>query len=193
MLRGRTVGVNRHLDEVAEAGSARMTRRAAHTTASAAPLEDRIRTLAAPAPRLGSDGGWPRCPIVLMIAGSWSVPIRRSWLLQCGHARTSRPNARCIRAAHVQPRCELFSPRALLRPCGSRRRRGCRQELQRHEHQLPRPIVLDHRDGQPIKYFRRAWLTACKAAGTPHRIPHDFRRTAVRNLERALACPGRPP
>ena len=42
-----------------------------------------------------------------------------------------------------------------------------------------------HRDGQPIKYFRRAWLTACKAAGAPHRIPHDFRRTAVRNLERA--------
>jgi len=44
-----------------------------------------------------------------------------------------------------------------------------------------RSIIL----GQPIKYFRRAWLTACKAAGTPHRIPHDFRRTALRNLKRA--------
>ena len=42
-----------------------------------------------------------------------------------------------------------------------------------------------HRDGQPIKHYRRAWLTACTAAGAPHRIPHDFRRTAVRNLERA--------
>ena len=42
-----------------------------------------------------------------------------------------------------------------------------------------------HRDGQPIRYFRRAWLTACRAAGVPDRIPHDFRRTAVRNLERA--------
>jgi integrase len=42
-----------------------------------------------------------------------------------------------------------------------------------------------HRDGRPIKHFRRAWLTACKAAGVPQRIPHDFRRTAVRNLERA--------
>lgn len=41
------------------------------------------------------------------------------------------------------------------------------------------------RAGQPIRYFRRAWLTACKAAGGLHRIPHDFRRTAVRNLERA--------
>ena len=28
-------------------------------------------------------------------------------------------------------------------------------------------------------------LTACKAAKAPQRTPHDFRRTAVRNLERA--------
>ena len=42
-----------------------------------------------------------------------------------------------------------------------------------------------HRSGRPIKSFRRAWLTACKTAGIPDRIPHDFRRTAVRNLERA--------
>jgi len=33
--------------------------------------------------------------------------------------------------------------------------------------------------------FRRAWRLACIAAGLPNRIPHDFRRTAVRNLERA--------
>jgi len=38
---------------------------------------------------------------------------------------------------------------------------------------------------RPIKSFRRAWLTACTAAGLSGRIPHDFRRTAVRNLERA--------
>lgn len=44
---------------------------------------------------------------------------------------------------------------------------------------------LFHRDGRPIKNYRRAWLTACKKAGVPGRIPHDFRRTAVRNLERA--------
>jgi integrase len=29
------------------------------------------------------------------------------------------------------------------------------------------------------------WKAACKAAGVPGRILHDFRRTAVRNLERA--------
>jgi len=44
---------------------------------------------------------------------------------------------------------------------------------------------LLHRDGQPIKAFRRTWLTACRKAGVPGRLPHDFRRTAVRNLERA--------
>jgi integrase len=54
-----------------------------------------------------------------------------------------------------------------------------------------------HRAGRPIKYFRRAWLTACRKAGFAQlvseiprvikalRVPHDFRRTAVRNLERA--------
>jgi len=56
---------------------------------------------------------------------------------------------------------------------------------------------LFHRNGKPIKSFRRAWLTACLKAGFAQvvserpqkieafRIPHDFRRTAIRNLERA--------
>jgi hypothetical protein len=42
-----------------------------------------------------------------------------------------------------------------------------------------------HRTGRPIKSFRRAWLTACQRAGLTGRIPHDFRHTAVRILERA--------
>jgi integrase len=44
---------------------------------------------------------------------------------------------------------------------------------------------LFHHDGKPIRVFRRAWVTACSQAGLPGKIPHDFRRTAVRNLERA--------
>ncbi len=46
-------------------------------------------------------------------------------------------------------------------------------------------VSVFHRDGKPIRGFRRAWVTACKKAGVPNRIPHDLRRTAVRNLERA--------
>jgi integrase len=56
-----------------------------------------------------------------------------------------------------------------------------------------------HHDGAPIHYFRRAWRSACRRAATDRegklsrvvrpdlleRIPHDFRRTAVRNLVRA--------
>ena len=59
---------------------------------------------------------------------------------------------------------------------------------------------LFHRDGEAIKQFRRSWVSACVKAGlgvrvtdsegrlvkaVAHCIPHDFRRTAVRNLERA--------
>ena len=38
--------------------------------------------------------------------------------------------------------------------------------------------------GRPIKSGRKAWITACRAAGQPGRRPHDFRRTAARNLTR---------
>ncbi len=42
-----------------------------------------------------------------------------------------------------------------------------------------------HHLGRPIKSFRRSWVAACTKVGIPGRIPHDFRRTAVRNFERA--------
>jgi integrase len=42
-----------------------------------------------------------------------------------------------------------------------------------------------HRQGSRIKDFRDAWRTASARARLEGRIPHDLRRTAVRNLERA--------
>jgi len=38
---------------------------------------------------------------------------------------------------------------------------------------------------EPIRALAKAWKNACIGAGCPGRIPHDLRRTAVRNLVRA--------
>ena len=65
-------------------------------------------------------------------------------------------------------------------------------------------FVFFHKDGRRIRDFRQPWRKACNQAGlatvdevgktktgkpilkiSPLRIPHDFRRTAVRNLVRA--------
>jgi hypothetical protein len=35
-----------------------------------------------------------------------------------------------------------------------------------------------------IRRFEKAWQDACRLAGCPGRIPHDFRRTAIRNMVR---------
>jgi integrase len=47
------------------------------------------------------------------------------------------------------------------------------------------PQVWCWPDGRPIKTVRGSWNKAREKAGCPARIPHDFRRTAVRDLERA--------
>jgi integrase len=47
------------------------------------------------------------------------------------------------------------------------------------------PWVFFLPDGGRIGDFRKAWASACTLAGIPGRLLHDFRRTAVRNLERA--------
>ena len=63
---------------------------------------------------------------------------------------------------------------------------GQRAETAAVQRQTGRIIPwIFHRGGEPVRCFRGAWKGACKRAGVPGRIPHDFRRTAVRNLERA--------
>ena len=52
------------------------------------------------------------------------------------------------------------------------------------DHGIICPWVF-HRDGIQIKSYYGSWRKACNDAGFPGRIPHDFRRTAVRNLEQA--------
>ena len=40
-------------------------------------------------------------------------------------------------------------------------------------------------DGSRIKDFRALWKNACTVAGHPGKLFHDFRRSAVRTLERS--------
>jgi integrase len=42
-----------------------------------------------------------------------------------------------------------------------------------------------HRHGKPVRKFAVAFHNARVAAGVPHKIVHDFRRTALRDLVRA--------
>src|SRR5262245_43164957 len=80
-------------------------------TATARSAQDAVAPGAGGAgPRCSSDGGRPRCArIFRMTAGSCSVAISRSRPPQCGHARTSTANARCISTAQLQARGGLFS------------------------------------------------------------------------------------
>jgi len=60
-------------------------------------------------------------------------------------------------------------------------------DQQSHEHlsQYPDCPLVFHRYGAQIKDFRGSWERACRETGLSGKIPHDFRRTAVRNLVRA--------
>jgi integrase len=64
--------------------------------------------------------------------------------------------------------------------------------LKQAGHIFPRVFfreVADGRGGEQkpkvITSFNKAWKHACRTAGCPGRIPHDMRRSAVRNLVRA--------
>ena len=59
-------------------------------------------------------------------------------------------------------------------------------QWQEHRHLFPTCDWVFHRQGEPIKPFYKTWNRACAEAGiATKRIPHNFRRTAVRNLVRA--------
>ena len=46
------------------------------------------------------------------------------------------------------------------------------------------PLVF-HNEDYPIRNYYKAWHKGCEEAGLSGKIPHDFRRTAVRNMVRA--------
>jgi integrase len=68
-----------------------------------------------------------------------------------------------------------LTPRVFFRLV-AKGRRGLSAQHRGHAAIVPTP--------KPIKRFNKQWATACDLAGCPGRLPHDFRRTAIRNMSR---------
>ena len=84
------------------------------------------------------------------------------------------------RGHHEEPRRADVSVYGLAGAPGSLGGPAGRHGRRRDGDRADRPWVL-HRRGKAMRGFRKAWHTACERAGCPGRIPHDLRRTAVRN------------
>jgi integrase len=104
--------------------------------------------------------GWRRNEILNL---TWSEVDLDAGVVRLSPARSKTDAARLL---------PLSDP---LRQVLARRRR-CRR---------PGDDRVFHRDGVPVRAWRRALCDACIRAGVPLRLLHDCRRTAARNLVRA--------
>jgi integrase len=64
-----------------------------------------------------------------------------------------------------------------------KQQRKLADRIQKTRNVIVRAVFFDA-DGAPVRSYRKGWKAATEASGV-NRIPHDFRRTAVRNLEMA--------
>jgi integrase len=138
---------------------------AADLTAVLGHLPDELRPVA----RFAYLTGWRRGEILLL---TWRQVDFNGGVVRLDPGTTKNDEGRAF------PFAVLPDLAALLR--------DLREATARLERETGRIIPwVFHRRGEPIKDFRGVWAKACTAAGCPDRLFHDFRRTAVRNLERA--------
>lgn len=64
-------------------------------------------------------------------------------------------------------------------------RRWAAREYETRDGQVTLSPYVFHQAGAPVGDFRKAWASACKAAGLTGRLFHDLRRSAIRNMVRA--------
>jgi integrase len=119
---------------------------------------------------------WTDCTITLSNSPTKSQELKKHFSLVCRKTirlepgKTKNSEGRTFPYANLPELDELIEARWQAREKLKARGVIC-------------PYVF-HRHGEPILTFRKAWKAATIAAGCPGRIPHDFRRSAVRNMVR---------
>jgi integrase len=118
-----------------------------------------------------------RPPMTFAYYTGWRMAseiLRLTWAQVDLEAGTVRLEAHTTKNDDARP---IYLPQLLLDVL--------EQQWQEHLERYPDCPYVFHRNGQRIVNYYPTWHAACRKAGVVERIPHDFRRTAVRNLVRA--------
>ena len=112
--------------------------------------------------------GWRRSEILAL---EWSRVDRKAGIVRLDVGTTKNKDGREFHCGAIVELREMMD-----------RQWAARETLKNAGRIVP---LVFHRKGKPISSYRKALHAACKAAGCPGRLMHDFWRTAIRNLERA--------